>query len=222
MGHAPSRGLDGETRSQGCVHDCFSPGMLQKSTPFLLEWQELAVQLYALWTVVATLVLHQVAKASGRMPLFLRGPSDRLSRQFTPHGTGREDAPDPCPVDSEAFSILGLLVNWEKLILPSTIMEFLGFAVDSITVSCSLPPLKVCAIHKEIRRALERPRITLRHLVQVIGLLTTSIQAIFPITLHYCALRHLKLAYLHRGMSYVTESPWTRRPAMNSGGESAI
>lgn len=79
-------------------------------------------------------------------------------------------------------------------------MEFLWFQVDAIAATLSLTPHKIHA--KELRHALSCPWMSLLHLARIFGLLTTSIKAIFPATLHYRALQWLRVAYLRKGASY--------------------
>ncbi|XP_063289994.1 zinc finger protein 724-like [Pelobates fuscus] len=84
-------------------------------------------------------------------------------------------------------------------------MEFLGFLVDSGEATLSLPRSKILAIRKELRRSLVRPQLTLRQLARLIGLLASSIQAVFPGPLHYRALQRLKIAHLRAGASYADQ-----------------
>ncbi|KAM4748674.1 LOW QUALITY PROTEIN: uncharacterized protein WCC33_006046 [Rhinophrynus dorsalis] len=100
------------------------------------------------------------------------------------------------------LSNLGFLVNWKKSqLIPSQRMEFLGFIVDSREASLSLPRAKIKTIRKEIR-ILRQDRFSLRLLARVVGLLASSIQAIFPGPLHYRALQRLKALHLRRGLGY--------------------
>ncbi|KAM4705063.1 LOW QUALITY PROTEIN: uncharacterized protein WCC33_009911 [Rhinophrynus dorsalis] len=98
---------------------------------------------------------------------------------------------------------LGFLINWKKSHLtPTRQLEFLGFVVDSDQASLRLPGSKVRAIQKEIRSVLRKERISLRVLARIVGLLSASIQAIFPGPLHYRALQRLKALHLRRGLAY--------------------
>ncbi|XP_044140287.1 uncharacterized protein LOC122930766 [Bufo gargarizans] len=104
---------------------------------------------------------------------------------------------------TDLLSRLGFLINHEKSCLtPSQRMEFLGFTVDSVLTSLSLPTSKLVSIRKELRRALAIPQLSLRHLARIIGLLASSIQAVFPAPLHYRALQRLKIAHLRAGASF--------------------
>ncbi|XP_044159551.1 uncharacterized protein LOC122944893 [Bufo gargarizans] len=98
---------------------------------------------------------------------------------------------------------LGFVINHEKSCLqPSRSMEFLGFRVDSSTRTLCLPMSKVRAIRRELRHSLRLPHVSLRHLARVLGLLSSSIQAVFPAPLHYRALQRLKIAHLRAGATY--------------------
>ncbi|KAM4749018.1 stereocilin [Rhinophrynus dorsalis] len=98
---------------------------------------------------------------------------------------------------------LGFLINWKKSHLnPTRQLEFLGFVVDSDQASLRLPGSKIRTIRKEIRAVLRKERISLRLLARIVGLLSASIQAIFPGPLHYRALQRLKALHLRRGLGY--------------------
>ncbi|KAM4795568.1 uncharacterized protein WCC33_000623 [Rhinophrynus dorsalis] len=98
---------------------------------------------------------------------------------------------------------LGFLINWDKSVLvPSRSMEFLGFLIDSVHTSLSLPAGKVRSIRRELRVVLRKGRFSLRTLARIVGLLAASIQAIFPGPLHYRALQRLKARHLQRGLGY--------------------
>ncbi|KAM4702972.1 uncharacterized protein WCC33_011531 [Rhinophrynus dorsalis] len=98
---------------------------------------------------------------------------------------------------------LGFLINWEKSeLIPSQRIQFLGFIVDSLQASLSLPGSKIRMIRKEIRSILRLEQFSLRKLARVVGLLSASIQAIFPGPLHYRALQRLKTLHLRRSLGY--------------------
>ncbi|XP_040261452.1 uncharacterized protein LOC120977528 [Bufo bufo] len=108
----------------------------------------------------------------------------------------------------DLLSELGFLLNREKSCLsPSREMEFLRFMVDSTAGTLSLPSAKIRSIRKELLRARSSPHIPLRQLARIIGLLASSIQAVFPAPLHYRALQRLKIAHLRKGASYADWIP---------------
>lgn len=82
------------------------------------------------------------------------------------------------------------MINYLKSVLiPSTQMEFLGFLVDSQTMTLALPRDKVRKVKKECQTALNHPQVTVRELAKLLGHLTSTIQAVFPGPLHF---RHLQ------------------------------
>ncbi|KAJ1148938.1 hypothetical protein NDU88_001762 [Pleurodeles waltl] len=112
---------------------------------------------------------------------------------------------------------LGFVINYQKSdLIPSQSMAFLGFLIDSQVATLSLPFQKITKIKKELRIVLRRDKISLRQLARVVGLLSSSIQAIFPGPLHYRALQRLKNHHLRRGMTY------SERIALNSEARTEI
>ena len=81
---------------------------------------------------------------------------------------------------------LGFSVNYDKSVLtPTTKIKFLGFLVDSITLTLSLPQDKVKKVKKECQQLLNNPTPTIQELSKLLGHLTSSIQAVFPAPLHF-------------------------------------
>lgn len=109
---------------------------------------------------------------------------------------------------------LGFVTNEAKSSLTaSQKVIFLGFSIYSVKTTLSLPSRKVAKIRHEIRRALAKPRISLRQVARIVGLLSSSIQAIFPGPLHHRALQRMKAVHLRSGLAYsqkVTLTPEAR------------
>lgn len=102
---------------------------------------------------------------------------------------------------------LGFVINEAKSILyPSQQTVFLGFVIDSQSAQPSLPRSKLRDI-KELRALLSKQTVSLRVIARIVGLLASSIQAIFPGPLHYRALQRLKICHLQRGLSYTDMVP---------------
>ena len=106
---------------------------------------------------------------------------------------------------------LGFTLNQKKCILsPSQNLEFLGFQIDTITMSLSLPPDKVQKIRKECHHCLHMSRTNPRQLAHLIGLMTSTSPAVLPAPLHYRMLQMLRSQALLNHQSYNTPIPWTR------------
>ena len=85
---------------------------------------------------------------------------------------------------------LGFVINYQKsLLVPSKEMEFLGFLINSQTMTLALPREKIRKVTKECQHLLELQVVTVRELAKVLGHLTSTIQAVFPAPLHF---RHLQ------------------------------
>lgn len=57
-------------------------------------------------------------------------------------GTSVKEVQDHLQQLVSLLTSLGFLINWEKSVLaPNQVMEFLGFLVDSRTLSLSIPQL---------------------------------------------------------------------------------
>jgi hypothetical protein len=98
---------------------------------------------------------------------------------------------------------LGFLVNYKKsLLVPSQQIEFLGLLIDSKALTLQLPGEKLRKIRKNCQKLLGLQEVSIRELSKFLGLLTSSIQAIFPAPLHFRHLQHLKNQAMSSQRSY--------------------
>ncbi|XP_062575409.1 uncharacterized protein LOC134237319 [Saccostrea cucullata] len=87
---------------------------------------------------------------------------------------------------------LGFLINFKKSnLVPSQVLEYLGFKIDSSIMTLSLPLEKTKKIRTICQEVFSSNPVSVRKLSEVIGNLTASIQAVYPAPLHY---RHLQMA----------------------------
>ena len=101
------------------------------------------------------------------------------------------------------YLLVNLGINYEKSILiPATEMEFLGFLVNSVTLTLSLPRDKIRKVRKECQEVMDSPQITIRQLTKLLGLLSSTIQAVFPAPLHFRHLQEVKNAAFTLDRSY--------------------
>lgn len=115
---------------------------------------------------------------------------------------------------TDLLTHLGFVINEKKsLLTPSRQVTFLGFTIDSVARTLSLPPKKIVRMRRELRRTLAHPSTSLQQIARVVGLLSSSIQAIFPGPLHYRALQRLKASHLRRGLQYADQVPLSKRCA---------
>ena len=118
-------------------------------------------------------------------------------------------APSVEQVIQHAASTLNLLdgldftVNYLKSVLvPSQQMEFLGSLVNPLDLSLSLPRDKIRKIQSKCQDLLNTPVTTVRELSKFLGLLSSSIQPVFPAPLHYRYLQQAKDSVLRFCKSY--------------------
>ncbi|KAM4771124.1 otolin-1 [Rhinophrynus dorsalis] len=126
------------------------------------------------------------------------------------------------------LEFLGFVVIRDKLLLvPTQVVQFLGFKIDSVSCLLHLPLSKIAAIRKEIWKVLCLERVSLCLLARIVGLLSSSVQAIFPGPLHYWVMQWLKARHLQSGLSYdhvVELSPevWTELHCRSSRGATSF
>ena len=91
------------------------------------------------------------------------------------------------------LELLGFVINQEKSVLiPSHVIQFLGFKVDSTLMMISLPQEKVDGIVKARQAALQQGTLTVRDLSRLIGRMSATMQAVLPAPLCYRNLQRLK------------------------------
>ena len=91
-------------------------------------------------------------------------------------------------LESLGFKLNLKKCEWE----PSQCIEFLGFLVNSTSMTISLPLTKLQKVQKECRALLRRTLVTPRQLAQLIGLMTASIPAVAQAPMHYRAIQRLR------------------------------
>lgn len=96
------------------------------------------------------------------------------------------------------LQVLGFVINWEKSELnPVQRITYLGFVVNSILMTISLPDEKVLKLKKEADSMLRKKEFSLRTLAAFIGLASSTIPTVLPAPLWYRNLQRLKIRHLH-------------------------
>ena len=81
---------------------------------------------------------------------------------------------------------LGFIINRDKSILnPTREITFLGFTINSVKMTLSLPHDKETNIRSHCHQMLAQPRVTLRAIAQILGILESALPAIWRAPLHY-------------------------------------
>ena len=86
---------------------------------------------------------------------------------------------------------LGFVINLKKSnLVPSQVVLFLGFVVDSKKMSFSLPDSKIQSIRLSAQTLLNQPKVSLRKLSQFIGMCNASRTAVLEAPLHYRSIQN--------------------------------
>lgn len=103
----------------------------------------------------------------------------------------------------ELLSRLGFTVNFEKShLMPSRVISFLGFLINSESMTISLPQVKVDKIVNNCKGLLENPSPSIREVARVFGLLVSSFRAVRYMKLFYRSIELCKSDPLSDGASY--------------------
>jgi hypothetical protein len=89
---------------------------------------------------------------------------------------------------------LGFIINLDKSVVePAHTIEFLGFLLNSTTMTIALPSRKVHQIQQSARKMLKTTQITTRSLAQLLGLMVAAHPAVLPAPLYYRQLEKQKI-----------------------------
>ena len=103
---------------------------------------------------------------------------------------------------------LGFVINWKKSVLhPAQSMEYLGFVISSIEMKFFLPPGKMSQLVQDCKDLILEKSASVRTLSQIIGKLTSTMQAVLPAPLHYRHLQMLQVKGLLEGKEYNSVVP---------------
>ena len=95
------------------------------------------------------------------------------------------------------LSRLGVVVNAKKsCFIPAQQMEYLGFVLDSVTMTITAPRRKIINLRTELRKATRKAVIAPRQLASVLGKLQALADALFPVRVHAAGIHQLQLKLL--------------------------
>ena len=172
----------------------------QEVPSICMERASVAVSSPGVWTGFGAPVFHQTDDTGGgiikedwhEVEVFL---DDALAMNQT-REMGLRDR------DSVLFLLqkLGFIINWKKSELqPEQIMEFLGFSVNSMDMTLSLPRNKILDIRSRCQDMIRCSSVSVRQLAKLIGKLTATALAIIPGPLYCRQLQMLKTKALLKG-----------------------
>lgn len=103
------------------------------------------------------------------------------------------------------LTALGFILNLKKSVLsPVQRLEFLGFLLDSRTMTISLPCSKIQTIQSLVREIWDQDRVSVLKLSQLLGMLVATHPAVLPAPLYYRQLERAKIRSLKNTQSYET------------------
>ena len=95
---------------------------------------------------------------------------------------------------------LGFIINWEKSVInPTRKIEYLGFHIDSSSMTMSLPMRKLKDLQNQYQKLLRKGQTSARQLAKIIGKMSAAVRAILPAPLQYRHLQRLKTQALFQG-----------------------
>jgi len=93
------------------------------------------------------------------------------------------------------LTALGFIVNLTKSVLtPAKQLEFLGFLIDTQSMTIVLPPAKVTDLQREAAKLLELRTVSTKSLARLVGKLVATKPAVFIAPLRYRALQSQKIS----------------------------
>ena len=104
---------------------------------------------------------------------------------------------------STTINLLGSLdfhVNYRKSVLtPSQSISYLGFIIDTVSGTLSLPEPKLAKIITACQDLLKFPKVTLCDIAHVTGLLVSAFPAVCYLEIYYKSIEYCKSHQLHLG-----------------------
>ena len=82
-------------------------------------------------------------------------------------------------------------------------IEFLGLAINSVTLELSLDKKKIQKVVSECQNLLNNPQRSILELTKLIGLLTSTVQAILPARLNFRFPEIQQISSLLENLSYL-------------------
>ena len=181
-----NRSLHDQTRLERCLpFGTDSPGIPKISTVHL-ERQNLPVPSAPLRIEHSPSSVHAVAKTSGSLSTESWSSPCDLSRRHSHYiGSSVEETRQFTEMTMSLLESSGFIINKEKSIFtPTQIITFLGFTINSITMQLTLPQDKVRSVRSHCHQMLSRPKVSLRSIAQILGLLESYRPAIWRDPLH--------------------------------------
>ena len=201
--HHSERRLDAEVGPKGCLPLCAHSPSPPEVPRVSVGRQAMAVQGTALWSEQCTPNVHQADEASRfhteetgvpSHPLPGRHTDDGPQQGGGQEGSGRSDG-------TSLFSGVHHQRE-EEGFTPARTIEFLGFTLDSASMTISLPQHKLKEIRRSAGQLLRQQSMPARQLARLLGMIVAAHPAVLPAPLHSRFLERAKRRALQGQRGY--------------------
>ena len=173
--------LDVQTGPERCIIQCPIRSKLEKNCKVSVEKYSLRVHVPVFWTRPSTKGVYKVIENSNLSPEKDQYQSDNIFRRYVNFSHTIREAHISRDTVIYLLQSLGFIINIKKSILHLCHnIEFLEMEIDSIKMTLSLTPEKVQKVVKTCQNNLRSHSTTLLELTRVIGLPSSTIQAVEP------------------------------------------
>ena len=98
---------------------------------------------------------------------------------------------------------VGFVINWKKSVTPVQEIGFLGLIINPVTLELSLNKTNIQKVVSECQNLLKNPQTSILELTRLIGLLTSTFQAVLPTRLNCRFLQIQQILSLSENLSYL-------------------
>ena len=201
-------GLDDKNRFERCLLYCASKQ--STSTPFAFHaWRpEIPIFLPPLRVRTCPSPFYEALEACCCSIKETRSETDHLSRRhycFQSDSGGHCEGQGLNPLAAPASRLCDQLKK--SVLHPAQSMEYLGFVISSLEMNLFLPPGKMSQLVQDCKDLILEKSASVRTLSQIIGKLTSTMQAVLPAPLHYRHLQMLQVKGLLEGKEYNSVVP---------------
>ena len=202
--HVAKRRLHVQTRLKRCIFFSSLRKKFKAICSLSLVRKLVRVPLPLLWFETSTMNIHKIAKsANDNLTQDKHQNNNLLRRHAIDWSLFRRNNHE---TDTVIFLLqhLGFVINWKKSVLtPVQEIEFLGLTINSVTLELSLNKTKIQKVVSECQNLLNNPQTSILELTRLIGLLTSTIQAVLPARLNCRFLQMQQISSLSENLSYL-------------------
>ena len=127
-------------------------------------------------------------------------------------GKSKEECHRAVSETLETLSRLGVMVNDRKSsLLPTQVVEYLGFEIDSTQITIKAPDCKIKNLRKELGRMSNKEAVSSRDLASILGKINAMADALFPTRVHTTELHCQKVKMLQKFGDWDKQVPLNKK-----------